>query len=46
VTLSVTLRDEHSLRVLKNRVLREIFGAKQQEITEDWKRLQNEEFPD
>jgi hypothetical protein len=45
-TMSVILRDEHSLRVLKNRVLREIFGAKKEGITGDWRRLQNEELHD
>jgi len=31
-TWSLTLREEHRLRVLKNRMLRKIFGAKREEI--------------
>jgi hypothetical protein len=34
-TWSVTLREEHKLRVLENRVLRKIFGPKGQEQTSD-----------
>jgi len=44
--LSLTLREEHRLRVLENRVLREIFGIKRVEITADWKRLHNIELYD
>ena len=32
-TWSVALREEHRLRVLENRVLREIFGLKRNEVT-------------
>jgi hypothetical protein len=32
-TWSVTLREEHRLRVFENRVLRGIFGPKRQELT-------------
>jgi hypothetical protein len=32
--------------VFKNRVLRKIFGAKREEITEDWMELHNEEHND
>ena len=32
-TWSLTLREEHRLRVFKNKVLRKIFGAKKDEIT-------------
>ena len=32
-TWSLTLREEHRLRVLENKVLREIFGTKRDEIT-------------
>jgi hypothetical protein len=31
-TWSLTLREEHRLRVLKNRVLRRIFGPKRDEV--------------
>jgi len=41
---SRTLREEHSLRVFENRVLWKIFGHRRDGVTEDWKRLQNEEF--
>ena len=33
VKLGVTLREEHSLRVFKNRILRKIFGPKRDEVT-------------
>jgi hypothetical protein len=32
-TSSLTLREEHSLRVFENRVLRKIFGTKRDEVT-------------
>jgi hypothetical protein len=32
-TWSVTLREEHNLRVFQNRVLRRIFGPKRDEVT-------------
>jgi len=40
---SVTLREKHRLRVFENRVLREIFGPKRDEISGEWRRLYNEE---
>jgi hypothetical protein len=33
VTWSLKLREEHRLRVFKNRVLRRIFGPKRDEVT-------------
>ena len=45
-TWSLTLREEHKLRVLENRVLRRIFGPKKNEVTGKWRKLQNEEFND
>jgi hypothetical protein len=33
-----------TLRVLENRVLRRIFGPKRDDVTEDWRKLYNEEF--
>jgi hypothetical protein len=42
-TWSLTLREEHRLRVFENRVLRRIFGPKRNEVTGDWRRLHNEE---
>jgi hypothetical protein len=43
-TWSVTLREEHRLRVFENRVLRRIFGPKRDEITGEWRRLHNKEL--
>jgi hypothetical protein len=41
------LRGAHRLRVLQNReVLRRIFGPKRDGVTEDWRRLHNEELHD
>jgi hypothetical protein len=37
---------EHRLRVFENRVLRGIFGAKRDEVTEEWRKLHNEELHD
>jgi hypothetical protein len=43
-TLSLTLREEHKLRVFENRVLRRIFGSKRDEVTGGWRKLHNEEL--
>jgi hypothetical protein len=43
-TLSLTLREEHGLRVFENRVLRRIFGLKRDEVTGEWRKLYNEEL--
>jgi hypothetical protein len=45
-TWSLTLREEHGLRVFGNRVLRRIFGPKRDEVTGEWRRLHNEELND
>jgi hypothetical protein len=45
-TWSVTLREEHRLRVLENRVLRKILGPKRDEVKGEWRRLHNEELND
>jgi hypothetical protein len=34
-TWSLTLREEHRLKVFENRVLRRIFGSKRDEVTGD-----------
>jgi hypothetical protein len=34
-TWSLTLREEHRLRVFENRVLRKIFGPKEEEVTKN-----------
>jgi hypothetical protein len=43
-TWSLTLREEHRLRVFENRVLRKIFGPKRSEIKTDWRKLHNDEL--
>jgi hypothetical protein len=43
-TWSLTLREEHRLRVFTNKVLRRIFGSKRDEVTGDWRRLHKEEL--
>jgi hypothetical protein len=45
-TWSLTLREEHRLGVLENRALRKIFGPKRVEVTEEWRKLLNEELHD
>jgi hypothetical protein len=37
--LSLTLMEEHRLRVFENRVLRRIFGPKRDEVTGEWRKL-------
>jgi hypothetical protein len=39
---SLTLREEHRLRVFENRLLRRIFGAKREEVTGGWREVHNE----
>ena len=36
---SLALREEHTLRVFQNRVLRKAFGPKSEKVTEEWRRL-------
>jgi hypothetical protein len=43
-TWSLTLREEHRLRVFENRMLRRIVGLKRDEVTGDWRKLYNEEL--
>jgi hypothetical protein len=45
-TWSVTLREEHRLRVFENRVLRRIFEPMRDEVAEEWRKLHNEELHD
>jgi hypothetical protein len=40
----LTLREEHKLRVLENRVLRRIFRPRRDDVTRDWRKLHNEEL--
>jgi hypothetical protein len=41
---SLTLREEHRLRVSENRVLTRIFGPKRDEVTGKWRKFHNEEL--
>jgi hypothetical protein len=43
-TRSLTLREEHRLRIFDNRVLRKIFGPKRVEVIGGWRKLHNEEL--
>jgi hypothetical protein len=45
-TWSLTLRQEHGLRVFDNRVLRGIFEPKRDEVTREWRKLHNGELHD
>jgi hypothetical protein len=40
---SLTLREEHRLRVFENRVFWKIFGPKRDEVTGGWRKLHNED---
>ena len=42
-TWSLILREERKLWVFENMVLRRIFGPRRDEVTEEWRRLHNEE---
>jgi hypothetical protein len=44
LTWSLTLREEHRLRVFENRILRKIFRPKRDEIIGDWRKLHNKEL--
>jgi hypothetical protein len=41
---SLTLREQHRLRVSENRVLRRIFGPKRDDVTREWRKLHSEEL--
>jgi hypothetical protein len=43
-TWSLTLREEHRLKVLEKRVLRRIFGPKRDKVTGGWRKLHNVEL--
>ena len=40
------MREEHRVRVFEKRVLRRIFGPRRDGITEEWRKLHNEELND
>jgi hypothetical protein len=43
-TWSLTLTEEHRLKVFENRVLRGIFGPKRDEVTGEWRKLHSGEL--
>jgi hypothetical protein len=43
-TWSLTLREEHRLRVFENRMLRRLFGPKRDEVTGECRKLHSEEL--
>ena len=45
-TWSLTLREESKLRVFVNMVLRRIFGPRRDEVTDEYRRMHNEELND
>jgi hypothetical protein len=44
-TWSLTLREEHRLRVFESRVMMRIFGPRRDEVTGGWRKLHNNEEP-
>jgi len=42
----LTLREEHKLKLFEHRVLSKKLGHKEDGVTRDWRRLQNEELYD
>jgi hypothetical protein len=45
-TWSLTISEEHRLRVFENRVMRWISGSKGDEVTGEWRKLHNEKLHD
>jgi len=43
-TWTLALREECRLRVFENRVLRNIFGPKRDEVTGEWRKLYNTQY--
>jgi hypothetical protein len=43
-TWSLTLREEHRLRAIENRVGRRIIGLKRDEVKGEWRNVRNEEL--
>jgi hypothetical protein len=43
-TWSLKIREEHTLRLFENKVLRKIFGPRREEVAGGWRRLHNEEL--
>jgi hypothetical protein len=44
--ITLELWEEHRLRVFENRVLSRIFGSKRDGLTDEWRKLHNEELND
>jgi hypothetical protein len=40
------LREKRRLRVFENRVFRRVFEPRRDEVTEEWRKLHNEELSD
>jgi hypothetical protein len=45
-TWSLTLREEHGLRMFENQVLRRIFGPKRYEVTGGWREFRKKDLRD
>jgi predicted small integral membrane protein len=45
-TWTLTLREEHRLRVFQNKALSRIFEPKRDEVTGEWRKMHNEELSD
>jgi len=45
-TWSTTMREDHTLRLFKSRVLRKILPPKRDEVTGKWRRLLSQKFHD
>jgi hypothetical protein len=43
-TWSLSLKEEHRLKVFENRILRRIFGPKGDEVTRGWRKMRKEEL--
>ena len=43
---SLTLKEEHTLRVFENRLLRRIFEPNRDEVTGEWRKLHNKKLID
>jgi hypothetical protein len=43
-TWSLTLREEHRLRLFEKRMFRRIFGSKRDEVTGGWRKLHKKEL--
>jgi hypothetical protein len=42
----LTLREEQMMQVFETKVPRKIFGPKRDKVTQDWRRVHNEELHD